>query len=164
MIPLVQVILALAGTLLGPQVLQRIGLLAPPANDNSTTGRVYVMPDHPSAPPAPGAPAGTTPSTGTGSTTPSTGSGSTTPSTGSTAPSAPPVKQIVADAVRQPWALFGIGLILAVAPLTISQLRATGHDLADGTRGVYAEGQRKYRRIDNADDYTGLERHRKGRR
>lgn len=151
MIPLVQMVLALAGVLLSPQVLRQLGLLPPAGNDSSTTGKVYVLPDHPAAsaptaspvPTAPGAPAA--------------------PAAPGTLPPAPSYKQILADAVRNPWALAAGGIALFAFVPAMAQLRAAGWDIAGATRSVYDEGRAANSRLHNADDYVDISRTRKYR-
>lgn len=141
MIPVVQVILALAGTLFTGKILTILGLSAP-SGAAGTEGRAYVMSDHPAAraPTAPGAPAAPP--------------APAAPGTG-TAPSAPPVKQIVADTVRSPWSVWGIAALCLTLPLAVSQFRAAAREASDGASSIYREGRSAYSRVDNADDFTG---------
>lgn len=142
MIPIVQVILALAGVLFGGKLTGMLGLTPPPANDRSTEGRVYVMSDHPAA----AAGVGTVPAPATG--------GPAAPPAPGTAPNSPTVKSITQDVVRQPWTVWGLAFAGLTLPLVISQLRAATHEAASGARTVYDEGRSVYTRVDRADDYV----------
>lgn len=158
MIPLVQMVLALAGVLLSPQILRQLGLLPPAGNDNSTTGKVFVLPDHPAlaglmgaVPTLPGTPAPGAPAAPAAPTAPGT------------LPPAPSMKQILADAVRNPWALAAGGIALAAFVPALAQVRAAGWDIAGGVRSVYDEGRAGASRLNNADDYVDIARTRKYR-
>lgn len=135
-----QIVFALAAAVLGGNVAKLLGLSAP-TGDTGSTGRVYVMSDHPAAvaaaptaPTAPAAPAA--------------------PGTSGSAPAAPPVKQIAADIVRQPWTVWGLAFAGLTLPLVISQLRAAAHEAGSSAADVYNEGRRVYKRSENADDYA----------
>lgn len=154
MIPLVQMVVALAGVILSPQVLRQLGLLPPAGNDSSTTGRVYVMPDHPAAAAPTSSPVPTVPAT------PGTPAAPAAPGT---LPQAPSFKQILADAVRNPWALAAGGVTLFAFVPAMAQLRAAGWDIAGATRSVYDEGRAANSRLNNADDYVDINRTRKYR-
>lgn len=150
MIPAVQLILAIMGSIFGAKVLGLLGLQGPPANDQSTTGRVYVMPDHPAATTTATTPTAPAPST-------SGGSGSNTGTTaGTTAPKDPGVKTLIGKALDNGWVTWGVAAVMFTAPLFISQGRAAFADARDAGREVVDTAQSGYRRVDNADDYTGL--------
>lgn len=134
------ILLALAAGLFGPGVLKLLGLSAP-SGDTGTTGRVYVLPDHPAAVTA-------TPAA------PTTPAAPAAPAAPGTAPAAPPVKQIAADIVRQPWTVWGLAFAGLTLPLVISQLRAAAHEAGSSAADVYNEGRRVYKRSENADEYT----------
>lgn len=147
-LPAVQIILALWGVLVSGKLLGIIGVTPPPASDNSTQGSVYVLSDHPAA--AGGVVA--TPVVG--------GTVAPTPDPAKPAP-APSVKQIASDTVNQPWSMWGLAALMLTAPLFIAQVRAGAHEAAGSARSVYEEGRSAYKRVDQADDYTGNRSRRK---
>lgn len=154
MIPLVQLIVALAGVVFAPGVLRSLGLNPLPMNDTSTQGTVTVLSDHPAARVAtsPAAPAPGTPAV------------PGTPAPAPTQPKSPGVKDLAGKALDNGWVAWAVVGGLFAFPLAMSQFRAFMGDVKDTGGSVYRESQNAYKRVDNADDYTGLEKHRRGRK
>ncbi|MFB9994481.1 hypothetical protein ACFFLM_21220 [Deinococcus oregonensis] len=136
MIPLVQIIFAVVSSIFGAKIL---GFLNLPKPDSIPEGRMYVLPDHPAAQSNGAMPVPNSP---------------TAPGTPGTTPAAPPAKQIVADAIRQPWTIWGLAALGLTLPLVVSQFRAAAHEAGSAGRSVYNEGRSAYKRVDDADNYT----------
>jgi hypothetical protein len=62
-------------------------------------------------------------------------------------PPAPSAGEIVKDAVNTPSSMWGLAALGFVAVFLVAQLRAAGHEVAAGTRGVYREAQSTTREL-----------------
>jgi hypothetical protein len=71
---------------------------------------------------------------------------SVAPVTGSKPP-APSAGEIVKDAVNTPSSMWGLAALGFVAVFLVAQLRAAGHEVASGTRGLYREAQSTTREL-----------------
>ena len=111
MIPLVQIIVALVGSIFSAKLLNIFGT-TPPANAGSVPASVSVLSDHPAAA---SSPTGAAPAT---------------------RQPAPALKQIVSDAVNQPYSVWGLAALALVAVPLIGQFRAAGHEIG-GAVGAY---------------------------
>ena len=119
MIPLVQVILAIVGSVFGAKIMNLFGSAAP-ASGPGVGGSVSVLSDHPAAQAAPASPASTT-------------------ATGAAKP--PPLKQIISDTVNQPYSVWGLAALGLVAVPLFGQFRAFFHEAGSAAGDVYSEGK-----------------------
>jgi hypothetical protein len=63
---------------------------------------------------------------------------------------APSLAEVAKDAVNTPSSVWGLAALGFVGVFLISQLRAAGSELAQGTRGVYREAQSTTRSLHGA--------------
>jgi len=122
-IPLVQIILTLVGSLFSAKVLNIFGT-NPPASASNVNGSVSVLSDHPAA----------------------TAAAATAPASvavSAVTQKAPALKQIVSDTVNQPYSVWGLAALGLVAVPLFGQFRAFFHEAGTAAGDVYNEGKRQ---------------------
>lgn len=124
MIPLVQIILSLVGSLFGAKLLGLFKIDPAATGGANVPASVSVLSDHPAAAASPTAPSPTK-----------------TP--------APALKQIISDTVNQPYSVWGLAALGLVAVPFIGQLRAAGHEIGGAAGDVYREGQAQNRALND---------------